>query len=131
MTFHPTSTAGVNIAVSACEVGANDEPGALLSLCLGQQPKLSARVLDVEFLAVMRDWAEKRGYVLTVRKAAPADDGFERDDRYCGHCDRDTPHKCRYSRHERDSSDDYVECLVCHWYATGMSSEYQPGIGDE
>jgi len=51
-------------------------------------------------------------------------------ERFCDHCERDTQHNCRDSDHERDSSADYQECLVCHWYCTGMSGEYHPPLGD-
>jgi len=72
MTHLPTSTAGVNLSLAPCQVGASNEPGVLLTMCLGQQPKLSGRLTDEEFLAVVRRWAEIRGYCLTVRKAEAA-----------------------------------------------------------
>ncbi len=48
------------------------------------------------------------------------------DERFCEHCQRDTPHECRDSGHERDGSHDRQECKVCHWYSTGMRSGYYP-----
>ena len=54
MTHLPTSTAGVNLSLAPCQVGASNEPGVLLTMCLGQQPKLSARLTEAEWEAVKR-----------------------------------------------------------------------------
>ena len=48
------------------------------------------------------------------------------DKRYCGHCNNDTMQECRDSGHERDSSNDYQECLACHWYKCGMNPHWEP-----
>lgn len=48
------------------------------------------------------------------------------DERFCDHCDRYTQHRCKDSGHERDSSWNYQECLMCHWYKYGINDEYQP-----
>lgn len=50
----PTSTATINLSLTPCQVGASNEPGVLLALCLGQQPKLSARLTEGEWEAVKR-----------------------------------------------------------------------------
>lgn len=47
------------------------------------------------------------------------------DTRYCDHCKKDTQQNCRDSGHERDSSDEWQECLTCHWFKSGMSSEWR------
>lgn len=52
------------------------------------------------------------------------------DDRFCEHCQADTPHQCRDGGHERDSSNDYQKCLVCRWFRFGMSGEYSPPMTD-
>lgn len=49
--------------------------------------------------------------------------GYYKDERFCQHCDRDTPHECKDSGHERDSSMDYQKCLICKYYMLGMSSK--------
>lgn len=48
------------------------------------------------------------------------------DERFCAHCDRDTPHTCRDGGHERDSSNDYQKCTVCGWYKFGFMREPSP-----
>lgn len=48
------------------------------------------------------------------------------DVRYCGHCDQDTPQRCRDDDHERDSSNDYQECVICGWWLTGLRREWSP-----
>lgn len=54
------------------------------------------------------------------------------DERFCLHCDKDTPHICKDSNHERDSSWDHQECKVCGWYSLGpFGSEYHPPIEDD
>lgn len=45
---------------------------------------------------------------------------YYEDTRFCDNCDRYTKHRCKDTGHERDSSWDYQECLVCHWYAMGI-----------
>lgn len=52
---------------------------------------------------------------------------FYKKERFCDHCQKDTTHECKDSDHERDSSGDWQECLVCGWYKTGRSDEYFPG----
>ena len=52
--------------------------------------------------------------------------GEYQTERYCLRCHKDTIQICRDSTHERDCSDDYQECLECHWYKTGYSSDWQP-----
>jgi hypothetical protein len=41
------------------------------------------------------------------------------DKRYCPNCKRDTLQQCRDSDHERDSSNDFQECLYCGWERSG------------
>jgi ribosomal protein L44E len=53
------------------------------------------------------------------------------DERYCERCDKYTPHTCRDSEHERDSSYDYQQCRECGWWKTGFSNSYHPPIGDD
>lgn len=48
------------------------------------------------------------------------------DEHFCDNCDEYTNHKCRYSTHERDSTSDHFECLVCHWYYSGYDGKYHP-----
>lgn len=47
-----------------------------------------------------------------------------KDTRWCGHCEADTLQYCRDSDHERDSSQDFQECSVCHWQYSGYSSKW-------
>jgi hypothetical protein len=49
------------------------------------------------------------------------------DERFCEHCDKDTPHTCEDTTHERDSSGDYQECKVCGWHSIGHR-EYSPPL---
>ncbi len=53
---------------------------------------------------------------------------YYEDSRFCEHCNDYTNHKCHDDGHERDSSWDYQECLVCFWYKYGMSTDYSPPI---
>ena len=53
--------------------------------------------------------------------------GYYEDERYCPFCDRDTKQKCKDSDHERDSSGDYAECLICGAVYTGYSGRYEQG----
>jgi hypothetical protein len=48
------------------------------------------------------------------------------DERYCEHCDLETNHNCRDGEHERDSSDDFEECLKCGWWKNGILSHKVP-----
>jgi hypothetical protein len=50
-------------------------------------------------------------------------------ERYCDHCDADTPHRCHDAGHERDSSHDWAKCLVCGWRYSGMTGRYEPPSG--
>lgn len=52
------------------------------------------------------------------------------DERYCEKCGEYTEHEVRDAEHERDSSGDYEECLICGWWETGMSSVRQPPLDD-
>lgn len=57
----------------------------------------------------------------------PAPPEAWRDDvHYCDHCERDTPHDAHDSGHERDSSGDWRECLVCRWRYSGLTGRYSP-----
>ena len=40
------------------------------------------------------------------------------DQRECPNCGKETKQHCR-NPHERDSSGDYQECTICHWYKQG------------
>ena len=55
---------------------------------------------------------------------------YYEDERFCYHCKKVTNHKCKDSGHERDSSQDYQECLECKWYSLGLTghTEYYPPI---
>lgn len=46
------------------------------------------------------------------------------DEKFCEHCQKDTQHKFTDYGHERDSSQDKFECLICHWWGTGYDDEY-------
>lgn len=49
-------------------------------------------------------------------------------ERYCDHCEADTQQRCIDSGHERDSSGDYQECLVCGWHRWGFGDWQPPEI---
>lgn len=51
---------------------------------------------------------------------------FYDDERYCPNCDKDTLQRCRDSTHERDSTEDFQECLTCHWEYSGWIGEWEP-----
>lgn len=75
--------------------------------------------------------SQHRGYWKTRREAEDAAAyGFLNIGRvfehYCDNCDEDRPHLGEYSNHERDSSGDCFECLVCRWVYTGISGRYNP-----
>jgi hypothetical protein len=51
---------------------------------------------------------------------------------WCTHCGKETSHLCRPSGHERDSSQDYEECLECRWYGYGIDGyKKQPPLNFE
>ena len=50
------------------------------------------------------------------------------DDKYCDNCKKETEHKIVSQGHERDSSNDTFECLVCHWWGTYLTDEYHPPL---
>lgn len=56
----------------------------------------------------------------------PYPDEYLLDDITCPNCKKETPHALRDGGHERDSSADRKECLVCGWYSLGMFSGYRP-----
>lgn len=62
-------------------------------------------------------------------KAPPAPDTYQ-DDRFCGHCEKDTLHRCFDSGHERDGSNDWQECLTCGWCRFGNGSYVPPFKAD-
>ncbi len=45
---------------------------------------------------------------------------------FCDHCGKNTPHLIENAGHERDSSWDREECLVCHWWNLGLSGTQLP-----
>jgi hypothetical protein len=51
---------------------------------------------------------------------------FYKDERYCKNCDEFTLHKCIDGVHERDSSDDYQQCLICGWHKYGFMIDPEP-----
>lgn len=50
---------------------------------------------------------------------------------WCGHCEKTTLQHVRDSGHERDSSGDSQECLVCRWTRCGMSWRWWPPTKDD
>jgi transcriptional regulator NrdR family protein len=46
------------------------------------------------------------------------------DEGYCPNCDKDTQQRYVDSEHERDSSQDRRECLVCHWTYSGFTGKW-------
>lgn len=49
--------------------------------------------------------------------------------RECQVCERDTPHLIHDPQHERDSSNDHSECMICGSYYDGwgeLNREYEP-----
>lgn len=54
-----------------------------------------------------------------------------KDELYCDHCNDDTQHRIVDSEHERDSSNDYFECLKCGWWYFGMCFELSPPLNDD
>lgn len=49
---------------------------------------------------------------------------YEVDEMWCGHCDNDTIHICRYDTHERDSTQNFFVCTECRWAYHGLSGKY-------
>jgi hypothetical protein len=49
-----------------------------------------------------------------------------KDEKFCEHCGKDTLHLIHDTEHERDSSRDYFECLVCRWWGFGILGKYNP-----
>lgn len=51
-----------------------------------------------------------------------------KDERWCGHCEKDTKQECFDSGHERDSSGDWQICLECGWKYSGLSGTWDPPV---
>jgi hypothetical protein len=49
---------------------------------------------------------------------------YEVDELWCCKCEKDTVHICRYSTHERDSTDDFFACTECRWAYSGWDGKY-------
>lgn len=86
---------------------------------------------------VVKTWPEwKQNVLANAGKAqndmprTPVESEYYEDDRYCTNCDDYTAHKCKDSNHERDSSGDYQECIVCGWYKNGFTDRYHPPYRD-
>jgi hypothetical protein len=45
---------------------------------------------------------------------------------YCPHCDCWTLQHVWESGHERDGSEDWKECSVCHWRYSGLTGKWEP-----
>lgn len=74
----------------------------------------SIRKVILERLTTARYWVE------------PKPGEKNRDERFCDHCDEYTMHDIIDSTHERDSSSDWRECLVCGWTYNGLDGYYAP-----
>jgi hypothetical protein len=44
---------------------------------------------------------------------------------YCPHCDAETLQHVWESGHERDGSNDWQECTICHWRYSGLTGKWQ------
>jgi hypothetical protein len=66
-----------------------------------------------------------------AKSMAKKPNDYYEDIRHCDHCDKDTPHTCKDDTHERDSSQDYQQCLTCKWWMMGFTRKYNPPFGDE
>lgn len=51
-----------------------------------------------------------------------------KDSRFCDNCKDYTSHICNDDGHERDTSWDYQECSICHWYKFGINKDYKPPV---
>lgn len=56
--------------------------------------------------------------------ASALQEGEYRDECFCDHCEKDTDHLCYCSGHERDSSGDWRQCLVCNYRYSGFDGKY-------
>lgn len=54
-----------------------------------------------------------------------------KDEYFCEHCGKDTMHLVKSYEHERDSSGDLFECLVCHYWRGGLTDEQNPPHNEE
>lgn len=52
------------------------------------------------------------------------------DTEFCEHCKKDTMHLIYESGHERDSSNDWRQCLTCHWTWNGFDNKYHQQYPD-
>jgi hypothetical protein len=48
------------------------------------------------------------------------------DKLWCPHCDKYTPHRVKWSGHERDSTYDQEICQECKWEYNGYTGKYEP-----
>ena len=51
---------------------------------------------------------------------------LQQEERYCGHCGKDTQQNCIDFNHERDSSQDWRKCLECGWTYHGFTGKWTP-----
>ena len=47
------------------------------------------------------------------------------EERWCGHCEKETRQECHDSNHERDSSGDSRYCLECGWRYSGLTGKWE------
>jgi hypothetical protein len=52
--------------------------------------------------------------------------GTYNDERWCDNCNRETPHECYDSGHERDSSSDWHRCTICLYTWSGYTGRQYP-----
>ena len=52
--------------------------------------------------------------------------GYVLEEMYCWNCEDYTDQLCKFSTHERDSSDDHFICLKCNYHYYGITGKYEP-----
>ena len=82
------------------------------------------RIVSLERLAQMASPLNARIRITPNELRRAVDDIEDKERRYCDICDKDTLQLIKDSGHERDSSNDYHECLTCGHYKTGWSDTW-------
>ena len=81
--------------------------------------------IDPEEVARMAESAQLGAFPIIMPRGVTAARTYDTE-RFCDHCDDDTPHTVYESGHERDSSHDWQRCHRCDWRCSGMTGQYEP-----
>jgi len=103
---------------------------ALLLPQVSMWPGPKVKETDAAFGVLKRALLALPSASADAQAATPEEEGYE-DEAFCDHCGQDTRQRFHDSGHERDSSNDWRECLVCHWVKFGYADTFSPPLGSD